>query len=127
MPGDFAIKKDQKQFNTPFASHQEKLVRGGKEYFELLIELINTANESIHLQTYKFEDDETGEAVAEALKDAARRNVQVYLLVDGYASQFLPEDLSIHCNRQVFTSGFLNRCLEAGISILAQECIIKYL
>jgi len=36
MPGDFAIQKNQKQFNTSFASHQEKLVRGGKEYFAFL-------------------------------------------------------------------------------------------
>ena len=83
------IRRNQKASNTAFPGHQEKLVRGGKEYFELLLRLISTANDSIHLQTYKFEDDETGAAVAEALKDAAKRNVQVYLLVDGYASQFL--------------------------------------
>src|SRR5690349_3839484 len=102
MIGDFAIQKDQKLLNSPFASHQEKLVRGGKEYFELLLQLINGANESIHLQTYKFEDDETGETVAEALKDAARRDVQVYLLVDGYASQFLSRK-------------FINSLQQAGI------------
>ena len=89
MMSGLAIKKNKKVSNTAFPSHREKLVRGGKEYFELLLRLINNANDSIHLQTYKFEDDETGTAVAEALKDAAKRNVQVYLLVDGYASQFL--------------------------------------
>jgi cardiolipin synthase len=64
-------------------------MRGGKPYFDLLLNLINNATEFIHLQTYIFDDDETGILVAEALKAAARRNVAVYLLVDGYASQVM--------------------------------------
>lgn len=66
-----------------------RLIRGGKEYFELTLSLINKATESIHLQTYIYEEDETGREVANALKAAAKRNVKVYLLVDGYASQAL--------------------------------------
>jgi cardiolipin synthase len=68
-----------------------KLVRGGKEYFDLLLELINKASESIHLQTYIYDDDETGRQVADALKAAAKRNVSVYLLTDGYASQVMAQ------------------------------------
>ncbi|MEO8174153.1 MAG: phospholipase D-like domain-containing protein [Sediminibacterium sp.] len=66
-----------------------KLIRGGKEYFELIISLIEKATGSIQLQTYIYEDDETGQLVANALKAAAQRNVKVYLMVDGYASQAL--------------------------------------
>ncbi len=69
--------------------NQVRLMRGGKPYFDLLLNLINNAAEFIHLQTYIFDDDETGILVAEALKSAARRNVAVYLLVDGYASQVM--------------------------------------
>jgi cardiolipin synthase A/B len=74
-------------------SNQNKirLIRGGKEYFELLLKLINEAKESIHLQTYIYENDETGELIAESLKAAAKRNINVYLLADGYASQNLSE------------------------------------
>jgi cardiolipin synthase len=68
-----------------------QLIRGGKEYFKLLLLLIDQAVESIHLQTYIFEDDETGRLVADALKAAAKRKVKVYLLLDGYASQPLPD------------------------------------
>jgi cardiolipin synthase len=68
-----------------------KLVRGGREYFELLLHLINTATESIHLQTYIYDDDETGRQVADALKAAVKRNVSVYLLTDGYASQVMAQ------------------------------------
>lgn len=64
-----------------------KLIRGGKDYFDLLTELINNAAESIHLQTYIFGNDETGNRIAEALIAAAKRKVNVYLLADGYASQ----------------------------------------
>lgn len=66
-----------------------KLVRAGAEYFDLLVQLINKASESIHLQTYIYDDDETGIKVADALKAAAKRNVEVYLMADGYASQIM--------------------------------------
>jgi cardiolipin synthase len=64
-----------------------KLVRGGKTYFDLLLQLINDATESIHLQTYIFENDSTGQQVADALIAAAKKGVTVYLMADGYASQ----------------------------------------
>lgn len=64
-------------------------MRGGKEYFEKILSLIAQAKETIHLQTYIYEDDETGRLVADALKEAARRKVNVFVMVDGYASQAL--------------------------------------
>lgn len=69
-----------------------QLVRGGKEYFDLLHELIRNARQTIHLQTYIFDEDETGRAVAEALMQAARRGVLVYVLIDGYASRSLSRE-----------------------------------
>lgn len=72
--------------------NQVELVRGGRDYFDRLLAMINNAKHSIHLQTYIFDDDETGVSVASALSNAAKRGVQVYLLLDGYASQNLPED-----------------------------------
>jgi len=64
-----------------------RLIEGGKAYFELLLQLIEKAKESIHLQTYILDDDETGISITNALKAAAKRNVSVHLLADGYASQ----------------------------------------
>ena len=66
-----------------------RLVHGGQEFFSLLVEMIDQAKTLIHMQTYIFEEDETGSLVADALSRAARRGVQVYLLLDGYASQEL--------------------------------------
>jgi cardiolipin synthase len=71
-------------------NNKVQLMRGGKEYFEKILTLIGQAKESIHLQTYIYEDDETGRMVAAALKSAAQRKVKVYVMVDGYASQALP-------------------------------------
>lgn len=73
------------------ALNKVQLIRGGKPYFDLLLQLIRSAKESIHLQTYIYDDDETGIRVAEALKAAVARNVQVHVLVDGYASQVLKQ------------------------------------
>jgi cardiolipin synthase A/B len=69
-----------------------QLVRGGKDYFRTLEELIESAEHTFHLQTYIYDEDETGIVVATALKKAALRGVKVYLLVDGYASQGLSKD-----------------------------------
>lgn len=73
-----------------FTIHNKvQLVRGGKPYFDQLLQLIETAEESIHLQTYIYDDDETGRMVVNALAAAARRKVEVYLMADGYASKAL--------------------------------------
>lgn len=72
----------------PFISHhQVQLLRGGKSYFDCIIQLMEEAEEQIHMQVYSYESDATGKRVADALIRAANRGVAVYLLVDGYGSQ----------------------------------------
>ncbi len=71
------------------SANTANLVRGGKDYFERLLQLIEKAEQVIHIQVYIFGDDKTGRMVADALKQAVQRKVNVYLLVDGYASQSL--------------------------------------
>lgn len=68
-----------------------KLIRSGKMYFDLLLQLINSSQKNIHLQYYIFLEDETGTAVMEALKAASKRGVSVYLQLDAYASNALPK------------------------------------
>jgi len=68
-----------------------ELIRGGRPYFSKLHELIALAERTIHLQVYIFDEDETGKRVAEALMEASRRGVKVFLLIDGYASRKLSE------------------------------------
>mgnify|MGYP002083936656 CR=1 FL=1 len=89
-----------------------RLVRGGSDYFDLLISLINQAAVSIHLQTYIYDDDETGQRVADALKAAAGRKVAVHLMVDGYASQ-------------VMSQHFIDALREAGVHFRLFEPLLK--
>lgn len=103
---------DKKNLHKYSACNKVKLVRGGKEYFELLLFSINNAKESIHLQSYIYNDDETGCLVANALKAAVKRKVQVYLLVDGYASQNLSKK-------------FIAELSEAGINFKYFEPFFK--
>jgi cardiolipin synthase len=66
-----------------------RLVHGGRDYFTTLIGLIDQAQSTIHIQTYIYEEDETGRQVSDALLRAAARKVEIYILLDGYASQDL--------------------------------------
>ena len=65
------------------------LLKGGAEYFPALAAEFDAARHEIHLETYLFEADATGRAVAAALERAARRGVAVRVLVDGFGSQDL--------------------------------------
>jgi cardiolipin synthase A/B len=67
--------------------NQVKLIRAGEEYFSVLVKLICDAKDSIHIQAYIFDDDKTGTLVANALKEAAARHINVHVMADGYASQ----------------------------------------
>ncbi len=67
------------------------LIAGGEPFFTRLHQLIKNAKNCIHIQVYIFGDDETGHSIANALIEASTRGVQVYLLVDGYASS-LPKE-----------------------------------
>lgn len=102
----------QKTSSEYLSRNKVKLIHGGKEYFALLLHLINKATDSIHVQTYIYGEDETGQLVANALKAAAKRNVQVYLLTDGYASQ-------------VMSQNFINGMREAGIHFRFFEPFFK--
>jgi cardiolipin synthase A/B len=73
------------------SQNRATLLRGGKAYFDCLLQLIENAHETIHLQSYIYDSDETGNIVAVALKKAIKRNVAVYVLVDGYASQVMSQ------------------------------------
>jgi cardiolipin synthase A/B len=89
-----------------------KLVRGGKPYFDEILAMINQAQQIIQLQVYIYDHDETGQAVTDALKSAAKRNVKVYLMADGYASQKLPKS-------------FIDEVEQAGIHFRFFEPLFK--
>ncbi|MBK6931890.1 MAG: hypothetical protein IPH12_13910 [Saprospirales bacterium] len=69
-----------------------ELVHSGADYFSRLAGLLDEARETVHLQTYIYKDDDTGRRVAAALRRAAARGVQVWVMVDGYGSNDLPAE-----------------------------------
>lgn len=101
-----------KNAGTYSIQNKVKVIYGGKEYFDLLLSMINAATESIHLQTYIYDDDATGLLVADALKAAAKREVEVHLLTDGYASQHLSKK-------------FIDGLAEAGVHFRFFEPLLK--
>ena len=75
--------------NAYTVHNKVNIIRGGAAFFEAIEEIAANAKYSIHLQTYIFDENDTGNRVADALISAAKRNVYVYVLLDGFASQKL--------------------------------------
>jgi cardiolipin synthase len=73
------------------AGNRLELIESGRERFRLLLELIAGAQRSIKMLMYMFNPDHDGDAVRDALTDAARRGVDVKLLIDGFGSAASPE------------------------------------
>jgi len=92
--------------------NRARLVHGGPEFFQLLKKLIDQAKHSIHFQIYIYLEDSAGKYVTDALINAAKRGVKVYLLVDGYASQKLSKE-------------FRKTLAEAGIGFRFFEPLLK--
>lgn len=90
LPGN-KMATDELILQEPAIGQRVQLIKGGRDYFDLLLQLIRNAKYTIHLQTYIYDDDETGREVSEALKEAVKRKVKVYLMVDGYASQVMSQ------------------------------------
>ena len=62
------------------------LLQGGDELFPAMQRALAAACRQVWLATYIFHDDEAGLAIAAALGAAARRGVQVHVVVDGFGS-----------------------------------------
>ena len=70
-----------------------ELLKNGKDYFAAVIQSIKKARQSIFVEAYIFSYDATGEKILNALKEAAKKNIQVYLLLDGFGSRDLSQKI----------------------------------
>lgn len=70
-----------------------ELVHSGEDYFSRLERIIRNSQFEIHIQIYIFENDVTGKKIIEALKEAALRNVKIYMVLDGFGSLSFPSEL----------------------------------
>jgi cardiolipin synthase A/B len=81
------------------------LLRSGTEYFPALEREIRNAKSEIHLESYIYAPDGTGLRFTDALCQAARRGVQVRVVVDGFGARDLPQ-------------AFRDQFREAGVRLL---------
>lgn len=77
--------------SAEIAGNRLELIESGQARLELLLRLIDGARESIRILMYMFNADRSGEEVRSALISAARRGVDVKILVDGFGSGATPE------------------------------------
>lgn len=70
------------------------LLQSGSQYFLALLAAIDAAEREIHLESYIYDADRVGLAVAEALMRAARRGVRVRVLLDGFGARQFPRALA---------------------------------
>ncbi len=68
------------------AGSRLELIESGEARLRVLLALIAGAEQSIKMLMYMFSADRVGEAVRDALVEAARRGVEVRVLIDGFGS-----------------------------------------
>jgi cardiolipin synthase A/B len=73
--------------------NQVTLLQNGEAYFPAIEAAFDRAQHEIYLETYIYENDATGQRIADALKRAALRGVNTYVLIDGYGSKDLPRNM----------------------------------
>ncbi|MGB3949012.1 MAG: phospholipase D-like domain-containing protein [Bacteroidia bacterium] len=98
------FKKNYFKSKENYAASDLKLVHSGDDYFDRLIQMIDSCKHTLLFQTYIFEEDETGKKIAAALKKASQRGVVVALLLDGFGSKNL-------------STPFINELKNTGIDI----------
>ena len=71
-------------------SHELTLLQGSQEYFPALVAALDAACEEVRFETYIFDFTAGSLAVAQALARAAERGVQVWVVLDGLGTPFIP-------------------------------------
>lgn len=75
------------------AGNAVELLESGGEYFPRLIADLDAAGDEVFFETYIFNRDRSGDAVAQALARAARRGVRVHVIIDGFGTRSLDPGL----------------------------------
>ena len=76
---------------TFLPNNQITLLRGGEEYFPALVTAIESASQTIYLQTYIYELDKAGISIGNSLMQAAHKGVAVNILLDGFGCKDMPK------------------------------------
>lgn len=66
--------------------NQITLLQNGQEFFPAICKAIDQAQKRLHLETYIFNLDDSGNSVLDALRRACERGVRVRVVIDGFGS-----------------------------------------
>ena len=84
---DGAFRRSLDAFGTTMVGgNRAEILNNGDEIFPAMTEAIRGARRTVDLESYIFKNDKAGGIVADALIDAARRGVEVRVLVDATGS-----------------------------------------
>jgi cardiolipin synthase len=85
---DAAFRRSLDSFgNVMLNGNRAELLNNGDEIFPAMIEAIAGAKRTVNLESYIFNDDRAGALITDELIDAARRGVEVRVLIDGYGGR----------------------------------------
>ncbi|MDD2635833.1 MAG: cardiolipin synthase [Bacteroidales bacterium] len=71
------------------ANNSVKLLLNGEEKFPMVLEALESATSHIHLEYYIYENDKTGNAIADILIKKASQGVEVRFMYDDFGSRSL--------------------------------------
>jgi cardiolipin synthase len=83
-PEDVAFRRSLDSFgNLVVKGNRAELLQNGDGIFPAMVQAIDGAKRTVNLESYIYSDDKAGALITNALVDAARRGVEVRVLVDG--------------------------------------------
>ncbi len=94
-----------------------ELLENGEEFFPRVFDAIAQARREVMLETFILFEDKIGQALHAVLLDAAKRGVQVHVLVDGFGSP----DLSERFVGSLMEAGVHFRTFDPGRSFMGQR------
>lgn len=94
-----------------------ELLENGEDFFPRVFEAIAGAEREVMLETFILWDDKIGRQLHEALLAAAKRGVDVHVLVDGFGSHDLPAPFV----SSLVEAGVKFRIFDPGRQILGQR------
>ena len=105
-------------FTTPTQDlSQLELLVDGREAFPKIVDAIDSAKSSIHVQTYIWKDDKTGNMIATKLKAAANRGIKVNVHKDLLGTFFELADMLKGKPSPVFTKTGLKEYANINVHV----------
>jgi len=105
-----------------------KLLVDGAAAFDKILQVIDAAQSSVHIQTYIWKDDDIGRQVVTKLKAAANRGVKVTVHKDALGTAFELMDMLKGRPSPVFTKSGLRdyKNIDVKVDIFADTDHSKY-